>query len=101
LVEGHRRFAGGVYALWYPLMAPVAMHAFERGIVAGGIRKILQLELSILPDGWNASLRGCGMLVVNPPYGFDLEAKPLLDWLQPVLSEDGEGGVRVRWLVPE
>jgi 23S rRNA (adenine2030-N6)-methyltransferase len=101
LAEGHRRFAGGVYALWYPLMTPVAMHAFERAIVAGGIRKILQLELSILPDNWNASLRGCGMLVVNPPYGFDVEAKPMLDWLRPVLSEAGEGGVRVRWLVPE
>jgi 23S rRNA (adenine2030-N6)-methyltransferase len=101
LVEGHERFATGVYVLWYPLMEPAAMHAFERGVAATGIRKVLQLELSVLPDGWTVSLRGCGLLVVNPPYGFDTEAKPLLDWLRPVLSEAGEGGVRVRWLVPE
>ncbi len=101
LVEGYQRFATGVYVLWYPLMEPAAMHAFERGVVATGIRKVLQLELSVLPDGWTVSLRGCGLLVVNPPFGFDLEAKPMLDWLRPVLSEAGEGGVRMRWLVPE
>jgi 23S rRNA (adenine2030-N6)-methyltransferase len=99
--EGYERFATGVYVLWYPLMEPAAMHAFERGVLATGIKKILQLELSILPEGWTVSLRGCGLLVVNPPFGFDIEAKPMLDWLRPVLSEAGEGGVRVRWLVPE
>ena len=107
LVSGHRRFATGVYALWYPLMEPVAMHAFERGILGTGIRKILQLELSVLPTRWTVSLRGCGLLVVNSPHGFDVEAKSLLEWLRPVLAEDGESetkdqsSVRVRWLVPE
>lgn len=101
LAQGYERFATGVYVLWYPLMEPAALHAFERGVLATGIRKILQLELSILPEGWTVSLRGCGLLVVNPPFGFDIEAKPMLDWLRPVLSEAGEGGVRMRWLVPE
>ena len=109
LVAAHRRFATGVYALWYPLMEPPTMHAFERGVVATGIRKILQLELSVWPEGWTVSLRGCGLLVVNPPHGFESEAKPLLDWLRPVLSDGDEnsprartgGRARVRWLVPE
>ena len=109
LVSGHRRFATGVYALWYPLMEPVAMHAFERGVLGTGIRKVLQLELSVLPAAWTVSLRGCGLLVVNPPHGFEVEAKALLEWLRPVLAEAdqsqpdlrGGSGVRVRWLVPE
>jgi 23S rRNA (adenine2030-N6)-methyltransferase len=109
LVDGYQRFATGVYALWYPLMERAAMHAFERGILKTGIRKILQLELSLLPEGWTVSLRGCGLLVVNPPFGFDAEAKSILDWLRPLLSEADESlprtrsetGVRVRWLVPE
>ena len=109
LVSGYGRFATGVYALWYPLMQPTAMHAFERGAVGTGIRKILQLELSVLPVAWTVSLRGCGLLVVNPPHGFEVEAKALLEWLRPVLAEadqnqpDLRGGssVRVRWLVPE
>ena len=105
LVEGlqtaHRRWATGVLALWYPLMAPYAVHAFERGVVATGIRKILRLELSVLPAGWAGSLRGCGMLVVNPPFGFETEAQPMLDWLWRALAEVGTGGRSVQWLVPE
>jgi 23S rRNA (adenine2030-N6)-methyltransferase len=101
LVAAHRRFATGVYVLWYPLMEPPAMHHFERQVIATGIRKILQAELSLFPHKWRASLRGCGMLVVNPPFGFERQARTVLDWLWPALSETVEGGVRVRWLVPE
>jgi 23S rRNA (adenine2030-N6)-methyltransferase len=101
LVEAHARFATGVYAIWYPLMEPGAMHAFQRDLVATGIRRILQLELSVRSEGWRLSLRGCGMLVVNPPFGFADEARPMLEWLWPVLAPDREGGQRVGWLVPE
>jgi len=109
LVRSHARFATGVYALWYPLMQPTAMHAFERGVIGTGIRKILQLELSVQPASWTVSLRGCGLLVINPPHGFDAEARKLLEWLRPVLADADEGqpstlgqsSARVRWLVAE
>jgi 23S rRNA (adenine2030-N6)-methyltransferase len=101
LQEAWRRWATGTYAIWYPLMEPYAMRGFERGIVASGVRKILKLELSVLPQGWADSLRGCGMLVVNPPFGLDGDARVLLDWLRPVLADEGAGGVEVSWLVPE
>ncbi len=77
------------------------MHAFERKVAATGIRKILQLELSVLPPRWTATLRGSGLLVVNPPFGFEQEAARMLAWLWRALSREQEGGVRVRWLVPE
>ena len=101
LVEAHRRFATGVFALWYPLMEPLAMRAFERGIAETGIRKILQLELSVLPQGYGEGMRGCGMLVVNPPFGFEPEARSMLKWLQPVLSREDGGSQRVVWLAAE
>lgn len=97
----HRRFATGVFALWYPLMAPAVMHGFARRLVATGIRKVLRLELSVFPEGWSASLRGSGMLVVNPPFGFEEEASALLGWLWPVLSTEREGSWRVEWLIGE
>jgi 23S rRNA (adenine2030-N6)-methyltransferase len=101
LAEAHRRFATGVYGLWYPLMEPTAMRAFERGVVATGIRKILQLELSVMPDDWGGKMRGCGLLVVNPPFGFEEVARPILDWLWPVLSRERDGGHTVKWLAGE
>ena len=101
LVAAHLRFATGVYAVWYPLMEPLAMRAFERGIVASGIRKILQLEISVLPDGWSGGMRGCGMLVVNPPFGFEVQARSMLNWLQPILSREDGGSQRVVRLAGE
>ena len=77
------------------------MRAFERDIVATGIRKVLQLELSVMPEGWAGSMRGCGMLVVNPPFGFEDVARPMLDWLSPVLARDALVRPRVRWLAAE
>jgi len=101
LVAGYAKFATGVYALWYPLMEPTAMRAFERRLVATGIHKILQLELAVHGADWVGNMRGCGMLVVNPPFGFETAAREIVGWLWPVLSCDGEGAPSIRWLVPE
>jgi len=97
----HRRFATGVFALWYPLMEPTVMRGFTRGFAATGIRKILELELSVFPENWSVTLRGTGMLVVNPPFGFEEEARTVLAWLWQTLSPEGEGTWRVTWLTPE
>jgi 23S rRNA (adenine2030-N6)-methyltransferase len=78
-----------------------AVRRFERTVEHTGIRKILKLELSVLPESWNQGLRGCGMLVVNPPYGLVEEAGPLLEWLWKLLAEAQTGAARVEWLVPE
>ncbi len=98
---GYRKFATGVYALWYPLMDATAMHAFERRVAATGIRKILQLEIAVRNLGFSGSVRGCGMLVANPPFGFEAVARKILAWLWPLLARDGEGGQQVKWLVAE
>ncbi|MEK7877403.1 MAG: 23S rRNA (adenine(2030)-N(6))-methyltransferase RlmJ [Pseudomonadota bacterium] len=100
-VEAHRKFATGVYALWYPLLEPAVMQAFERRIAATGIRKILQLEISVHPREWTLTMRGCGLLVVNPPFGFEAAARAILAWLWPVLARRGDGEQRVRWLAAE
>lgn len=98
LVEAHRRFATGVLAFWYPLMEPAALRAFERAVRDASIARILQLELWVHPAEWTADLRGCGMLVVNPPFGFDAEAREILPWLVEALAAPGAGGQRLRGL---
>ncbi len=99
--EAHGRFATGMVAVWYPLMAPAAMLAFARSLQAMGLPKTLQLELSVHPEDWTAHIRGSGLIVVNPPYGLDREMPPLLDWLWRALSAEGEGRTRCEWLVQE
>ncbi len=101
VVTAHKRFATGVYAVWYPLMEPQAVSGFEQLIVDAGLRKVLKLELSVHPGDWQESLRGSAMLVVNPPYGFDALAAPMLHWLWKALSIDAQGRYRIKWLASE
>lgn len=100
LKQAHARWPTGIYAVWYPLMEAPAMRGFARDVTATGVRKILRIELDIASVG-SGAIAGCGMLVVNPPWRFDEEARALLDWLWHALSPSGGGGARVGWLVPE
>lgn len=99
--EAHTRFATGMIAVWYPLMAPSAMEAFARSLQAAGLPETLQLELSVHPDNFSEHIRGSGMVIVNPPFGLEREMPPLLDWLWRALSPDHEGRTRCEWLVRE
>jgi 23S rRNA (adenine2030-N6)-methyltransferase len=101
LAAAHERWPTGMYAAWYPLMDAETMAAFERNLQRTGIRKILQLELATARRDRNEVIPGSGMLVFNPPWHFDAEARPLLQWLWRVLAPEGAGGARVDWLVPE
>jgi 23S rRNA (adenine2030-N6)-methyltransferase len=101
LGTAHARWETGIYAVWYPLMTPGAMRNFEREVENLGMRKILKLEMTIAARDFDATIPGCGMLVVNPPWRFDDEARPLVRWLWRALSPGGAGGAAVNWLVPE
>jgi 23S rRNA (adenine2030-N6)-methyltransferase len=95
------RLARALAEVWYPLMDAETMASFERSVKRTEIRKILRLELSILPSAPADTIPGSGMLVVNPPWHFDTEARVLLDWIWRALAVNGAGGSRVDWLVPE
>ncbi len=99
--EAHSRFATGMTAVWYPLMGTSAIEAFERSLSGTSLPKTLQLELSTESREFSEHIPGSGLIVINPPYGLDQEAPPLLDWLWRALSPDGKGGTRCEWLIPE
>ncbi len=100
LHEAHTRWATGTYAIWYPMMGAGVIRGFERAIEDAGIRKVLQFELSILPED-ASTMPGSGMIIVNPPWKFDTEMRTLLRWIWSVLNVKAAGGVKVHWLVRE
>jgi 23S rRNA (adenine2030-N6)-methyltransferase len=101
LKEAHARWPTGMYAVWYPIMEPAPMRDFARDIERSGIRKVLRLEMTVRERDESEIIPGCGMLVVNPPWHFDREAKLILEWLANKLTVSGRGSSRVEWLVPE
>lgn len=101
LKEAHARWSTGVYAVWYPIMEARAMSDFQAQVARSGIRKVLRLELMVRGRDENAFMPGCGMLVVNPPWHLEEEARSMLPWLAKKLALSDGAGAAVQWLVPE
>ena len=66
--KAHRRWPGGIYALWYPIKDRAAVAAFRRRFARSGIPKILDIGFEIRPPSAEPRLDGSGMVVVNPPF---------------------------------
>ncbi|HSU06499.1 MAG TPA: 23S rRNA (adenine(2030)-N(6))-methyltransferase RlmJ [Acetobacteraceae bacterium] len=81
LRTGHARFRTGVFAAWYPIKHRAPVRAFHTVMRDSGIRDIIAAELWLHEPLDPARLNGCGMLVINPPYGFEADAPPILDAL--------------------
>ncbi len=96
--EAHKRFATGIFAIWYPLLRDNPHQALLQGLERSGIRRQLRLELSIAPEG-SSGMRGSGMLVINPPWQLDETFTQLLPALCPLLGTDSQ--YRVQWQVGE
>jgi len=94
-----RRWATGVYAIWYPLVAGYPLARFHQAIVAADIPKVLVAQLSVYPEDNPLGLNGCGMLIINPPWLIDEQLSRLLPWLWKTLSVNEQGGHRLEWLM--
>jgi 23S rRNA (adenine2030-N6)-methyltransferase len=98
LVKAYKRFAGGTYALWYPVKDLHEMKRFIARLHETGIPKILRLELMIRPPSPEPRLDGSGMIVVNPPYTLEGEMKLLLPCLTDMLGEAKAGSFKIEWV---
>ena len=85
LDNGYRRWAGGVFLLWYPVKDAAAVKRFHRAIAELAIPKCLTIETT-----WRAvdgeRLSGAGLVTVNAPYTLAevcrAAARPLWDVLE-------------------
>lgn len=67
LASGVRRFATGVFVLWYPVKDPVEVKRFHRMIAELAIPKCLTIEATWrVVDGQRLS--GAGLVTVNAPF---------------------------------
>ena len=98
LVKAHRRFSGGIYALWYPVKALGEVERFYDALLATGIPKIMKTELMIRAPSSEPKLDGTGMIIVNPPFTLKEELETLLPPLADRLADGGRGGTTIEWL---
>jgi 23S rRNA (adenine2030-N6)-methyltransferase len=101
LAAAHRKWATGIYLLWYPVKDAADVAAFVRRIVRLRIARTLRAELIVSPATETLRLRGSGLILVNPPWTLHQELKILLPALAAVLAPDRRGATALDWLTDE
>jgi 23S rRNA (adenine2030-N6)-methyltransferase len=105
LVDGlrraHRRWPGGIYALWYPVKDRAAVAGFRDTLKGAAIPKILDIVLETRRSTGGERFDGSGLIVVNPPHVFEKEMRILLPALTAALGEDKTARWSVEWLAGE
>lgn len=101
LAEGLRQFPSGTYAIWYPLTARAKVDEFLTAVRNLAPPPTLASELEVAGADAAIKLKGCGLLVINPPWQFELEAGAIVRALAAILAQAPGGGGRVDWIEPE
>lgn len=98
LATAHRKWATGMFALWYPIKGSSGPDAFAKSLRRLGIGKLLRAELMVAPLSDPTRLNGSGLILVNPPWTLESELSVLLPALQSILQRENRGGYRLDWL---
>ena len=82
-------------AVWYPLNHRTPVRALYNALTDAGIRDIIACEFLLRPALDPSRLNGCGMLVVNAPYGFENEARAVLEAMKTGLATEDREDMQV------
>lgn len=100
LGEALRRLPGAVIAVWYPLTERARADDFHYA-VRELATPVFIAELTIAGDSSPLRMKGCGLLILNPPWQIDGEIRGALPALVKQLKVDAGATAHSAWLVPE
>jgi 23S rRNA (adenine2030-N6)-methyltransferase len=89
LKEAQKRFAHGIYAIWYPLKEMKIVDQFYKELSCLGFGNILRLEMTIHREPQEEGLKGCGMTILNPPWQLEEKMKKVLPRFLDYLNAKG------------
>ena len=101
LLEAYKRFATGIYLIWYPVVSRTQTQKMIDEIVNLGIKKISQFEFAIKPDNNQKGMTASGMIVINPPWKLQQQMQTIMPWLKNTLDTEKTGNYLIKELVSE
>lgn len=101
IAAAHRKWATGIFILWYPAKDRDGPDALAKGLQRHGIAKSLRAELTVRGQAAPGRLHRCGLIVVNPPWTLERDLSVLLPMLADTLSSGRSGGVQLDRLCHE
>jgi 23S rRNA (adenine2030-N6)-methyltransferase len=93
LEDALKRFATGIYAVWYPVLQRMEARQFPDKLKRLPANGWLNVTLSIStpsPDGFG--LHSSGMFVINPPWTLEPMLRDLMPYLVKALGRDAGAG---------
>ncbi|GIB78731.1 ribosomal RNA small subunit methyltransferase D, RsmJ family protein [Vibrio cholerae] len=100
IAQSYKRWATGIYAIWYPVVNRCDIDDMLEGLQSLEIRKILQIELGVAPDTNERGMTASGMIVINPPWTLESQMQTILPFLKQAIAP-ATGHYKVEWVVPE
>jgi 23S rRNA (adenine2030-N6)-methyltransferase len=92
LREGLKRFASGVYAVWYPQLQRAEARQLPQQLKRLPVKSWLHVALSVQAPGEDGfGMYGSGMFILNPPWLLHDVLQEAMPYLAKVLGQNGEG----------
>jgi 23S rRNA (adenine2030-N6)-methyltransferase len=101
VINAHKRFAVGTFAIWYPVVNRARIDEMELALKKSGIKNIQLMEFGIAPDSLEHGMTSSGMIVINPPWTLWGAMEETLPWLAANLADNDQGFYRLEQLTPE
>jgi len=95
-----KRFATGIYLLWFPIKTRSDAESLSGELLAQGATKLLRIQLAVSAKE-EGRLAETGLLIVNPPYGFDEQMRQTLGAIAMPLGGISPARWSVDWLAGE
>jgi 23S rRNA (adenine2030-N6)-methyltransferase len=96
--EWNKRWATGVFLVWYPIKAHLPVSELKEAVAALGMRRTWAVEALLLPREAPDTLNGCGVILFNAPYTVPERTQALLPYLKEAM---GLYGTPAKWLTGE
>lgn len=116
VVKTHKKWSGGIFAIWYPLIADRTdadshqdfaaskmgkSEQLLQALQAQPFKNMLRVELCVTKKEQGAGMYGSGLAIINAPWQVDTEIAAALQDLLPLLAQNDSAHYAVDWLIQE
>jgi len=100
LRDALKRLPGAVCAVWYPITERARTDEFHHALLELATPALFA-ELTIAGPDSLLKMKGCGLLILNPPWQIDREIRTVLPVLRERLRVESGASAVCDWLVPD
>jgi len=87
IIKGYKKFATGIYILWYPVVKRELVEQMKSQFQASDVKNLLQVEFCLTEDTEEYGMTGTGLFIVNPPWQLAQQLSEILPYLKTKLGD--------------